>query len=131
MPDWNAERHALGIEAMDATHREFVALLDALARADDAGFAPLFGCLVEHCRRHFAEEGRLMRQCRFAALGEHEGEHFRLLGELLQFQRAIQRGRPALARGYVRDGLMHWFETHLATMDAALALRLARTERSA
>lgn len=75
MPDWKAERHALGIEAMDTTHREFVTLLDALARADDAGFA---------------------------APGEHEGEHFRLLGDLLQFQRAIQRGRPALALGLAR-----------------------------
>jgi len=130
MAQWNPARHQLGIEAMDDTHREFVTLLSELGSADDSRFAPLFSRLVEHCRRHFAEEGRLMRQCQFAALGEHEGEHFRLLGDLLQFQRAIQRGRPALARGYVRDGLMQWFETHLAAMDAALAARLGQMQRT-
>ncbi len=129
MPTWNVEHHTLGIDAMDDTHHEFVVLLDELARADDASFPVLFSRLVDHCRRHFAEEGRLMRQCHCPALGEHEGEHFRVLGDLLQFQRAIQRGRAALARAYVRDGLMQWFETHLTTMDAALALRLACTER--
>lgn len=127
MPVWLAERHSLGVAGMDAAHHEFVGLLDQLARADDAAFPAGFARLVEHCRLHFAEEGRLMRQCRFAALAEHEGEHFRVLGELLQLQRAIQRGCPLLARGYVREGLMPWFETHLITMDAALAAKLAQT----
>jgi len=36
-------------------------------------------------------------------------------------------GGVRLARGYVREGLMPWFETHLITMDAALAAKLAQT----
>jgi hemerythrin len=126
MLSWDEKRHPLGVDEMDATHREFVALVEALAQADDEHFRFLFQKLVEHSRLHFAEEGRLMRLCKFPALGEHEGEHFRVLGELLQFNRAIQRGRLALARAYVKSGLPEWFELHLATMDSALSAHYLR-----
>jgi hemerythrin len=118
---WNAQQHELGVAEMDGMHREFLALAEALAQADDAAFPPLFKKLVEHTRLHFAQEGRLMRLCDFRAIGEHEGEHARVLGELLQFNRAIGRGRTALARAYVKQGLPAWFDLHLSTMDAALA----------
>ena len=121
---WDEQRHALGHAAMDATHREFTDRLAALARAPDDQFPGLFQELVDHTRLHFAEEGRLMRLDATPALGEHEGEHQRLLGDLLQFNRGVKRGRLALARAYVRDGLPEWFELHLATMDSALAAHL-------
>lgn len=124
MLSWDEARHHLGVDEMDATHREFVALLDALNQSDEAGYPFLFQKLVDHTRLHFAEEGRLMRLCRFPALGEHEGEHFRVLGELLQFNRAVQRGRLPLARAYVKSGLPEWFDLHLATMDSALAAHM-------
>lgn len=126
MLSWDEKRHHLGLDEMDATHREFVALVDALIQADDEHFPFLFQKLVDHSRLHFAEEGRLMRLSKFPALGEHEGEHFRILGELLQFNRAIQRGRLALARAYVKSGLPEWFDLHLATMDSALAAHYLR-----
>lgn len=115
------EQMALGVAAMDATHREFVALADALAgAADDSEFARLFGELREHTLRHFEHEKALMKACRFPATGEHEAEHLRVLGELAHFARSAAAGRPALARQYAA-GLPVWFATHLATMDAALA----------
>lgn len=123
------ERFTLGVAAMDATHGEFVALVDALAVADDAAFPGLFAELVEHSRRHFEHEGRLMKACRFPAIGEHHGEHLRVLGELAHFGRAVAAGRLRLARDYVR-GLPEWFVTHAATMDAALAARLKAAGQS-
>lgn len=127
MTAWAPERHHLGVAGMDATHREFLDLVAALGRCADAEFPALFQQLVDHTRLHFAEEGRLMRLYKFPALGEHEGEHHRVLGDLLQFNRHIKRGRLALARAYVGDGLPEWFELHLATMDRALAGHLVRT----
>lgn len=123
---WQDAVHGLGIDEMDATHREFAALVNLLNEADDADFAALFGKLLEHCRQHFSNEGRLMRIARFPALGEHEGEHHRVYGDLVQMNRAVQRGRLMLARAYVRTGLAEWFGLHLATMDAALAAHLKR-----
>ena len=111
----------LGVEEMDRDHGEFLALLARLNAADDAGFVVLFQTLVDHVRLHFIHEGRLMRLGKFPALGEHEGEHHRVMGELLQFNRNVKRGRLPLARAYVRSGLPAWFALHFSTMDSALA----------
>ena len=119
------ERHALGVAAMDATHREFVAHLEALAAADDASFPGLFEALALHTREHFDGEAALMKQCRFPATGEHTSEHLRVLGEMAFMGRAAQAGRLKTARSYV-EALPAWFATHLATMDAALAACLKR-----
>ena len=65
------ERFSLGVADMDATHREFVAMADALLVASDEAFPALFAELHEHTRRHFEHEGKLMKACRFPAIGEH------------------------------------------------------------
>lgn len=126
MSAWDETRHALGVAEMDATHREFLALLALLGECDDTDFAGLFCKLLEHCRAHFTGEGRLMRLSRFPALNEHEGEHHRVYGDLVQMHRAVQRGRVALARAFVKQGLVEWFALHLGSMDAALAAHLKR-----
>lgn len=124
--DWRDSAHALGVDEMDRTHREFVDLVNRINAAGDADFAVLFGELLDHCRQHFGNEGRLMRISRFPALGEHEGEHHRVYGDLVQMHRAVQRGRLMLARAYARKGLVEWFDLHLATMDSALAAHIRR-----
>lgn len=118
--------HALGQAEMDATHREFVALLDALLAAGDAEFPGIFASLHEHARAHFENEGRLMKASRFSAIGEHNSEHLRVLGELAHIGRMVAAGRLGVARNYVK-ALPDWFATHLATMDAALAAGLKRS----
>lgn len=128
MLTWNAALHHLGVAEMDATHEEFLSLAREVARAGDADFPHLFGILVEHTRRHFDNESRLMRTCRFPAIAEHEGEHQRVLGELGYMLRSIDEGRLRLARLYLIEGLPDWFRHHLATMDAALAGCLKRNE---
>jgi hemerythrin-like metal-binding protein len=127
MLQWDEARHSLGVEGMDATHREFAEMAEALAKADDAAFPALFQQLLDHTRQHFAEEGRLMRLCKFPPIAIHEAEHARVLDDLIQLNRHVQGGRPALARAFVESGLKAWFDLHLATMDRALAGHLART----
>ena len=116
---WN-ERFTLGVAEMDATHQEFVALADALQAAGDDEFPQLFARLHEHTRQHFEHEGKLMKACRFPAIGEHNSEHLRVLGELAHFARGVAAGRLGSARAYAK-GLPDWFGSHLATMDSALA----------
>lgn len=117
---WDESRHALGVPAMDDTHREFVELAYALLVASDEDFPVLFARLHEHTRQHFEHEGKLMKACRFPAIGEHNSEHLRVLGELAHFARGVAAGRLGTAREYARN-LPGWFANHLATMDAALA----------
>lgn len=131
MLSWKPLVHGLGVAEMDATHEEFAGLVAAAGSASDAEFPQLLEILAEHTRTHFANESRLMRDCGFPALAEHEGEHQRVLGEVAQMQRAAAQGRLRLARLYVTQGLPEWFRNHLATMDAALAACLRKRQRPA
>jgi hemerythrin-like metal-binding protein len=124
MLNWQDQEHALGVPEMDDTHREFVQLANAVATAGDDDFVTHFDALVEHTRHHFENEGRLMRACRFPAIGEHENEHRRVLGELAAMRSAAMRGRLSIARAYIGQGVPDWFRNHLATMDSALAAKL-------
>ena len=121
---WDDTRDRLGVVEMDDTHREFVALAAALEACPDTEFAEGFKALMNHTRAHFAAEEELMVKSGFSALGEHAGEHQRVLGELAQFARGLGRGRVFLVREYIRNGLPEWFALHLTTMDAALAAHL-------
>jgi len=124
---WDESRHALNMAQMDETHQEFIAQVAALIAASDAEFPALFQTLIDHTRIHFTEEGRLMRASKYRGLPEHESEHHRVLGELLQLNRSLKRGRILLVRAYVREGLPEWFDSHLAMMDSALAMHLKNT----
>lgn len=123
-PLFDEARHTLGLDEMDATHREFIAQVAALIAAGNTEFPALFQALVNHTREHFMAEGRLMRESKYRGLPEHEGEHHRVLGELQQLNRSLKRGHLPLVRAYVKEGLMEWFDTHVAMTDAALAMHL-------
>lgn len=123
---WDASRHALNMDEMDDSHREFISQVAALIAASDGEFPPLFQVLINHTREHFIAEGRLMREAKYPGLGVHESEHHRVLGELQQLNRSLKRGHLPLVRAYVREGLPEWFENHLSMMDAALVTHLTR-----
>ena len=111
---------------VDATHQALAELIEGLIQADSAAFPSRFQALLALMRLHIAEEGGLMRASRYPGIAEHEGEHHRVLGELVQLNLSLKRGRLALVRAYVKDGLAPWFDLHLATMDAALTAHLER-----
>src|SRR5512139_2586822 len=110
----------------DASHEALAEVITGLIAASNAAFPVRFQTLLTLFKMHVAEEGGLMRSSRYQGIAEHEGEHHRVLGELVQLNLSIRRGRVALARAYVKDGLAPWFDLHLATMDAALAAHLRR-----
>jgi hemerythrin-like metal-binding protein len=114
------ECYCLGVADMDATHREFIEAADALLAAFDDLFPALFTQFHEHTKLHFEHEGKQIKACRFPAIGEHNSEHLRVLGELAYFARSVAAGRLGSARAYVK-ALPDWFNSHLATMDSALA----------
>lgn len=126
MLTWQPALHDLGITEMDATHETFLRLMNEAIQACDEDFPYLLDALVGHTRHHFDNESRLMRSCNFPAIGEHEGEHRRVLADMLHMQNAIAEGRIRFARVYVSQGLPYWFRNHLATMDAALAACLKK-----
>ena len=119
--EWDALLYGLGVPAMDETHAQFIKLLNQLDAAPNSEFTGLFTKLVEHTRLHFEEEESRMLQCNFPAIAEHCSEHQRVLGELTQIKRQVDKGLVSFGRMYVREGLPGWFRLHAATMDSALA----------
>lgn len=121
---WDEAQHGLGHDSMDATHEVFVQLVNSLANADKQRFISLFTELYEHTQAHFAAEDLLMKKSGFAALEEHMSEHRRVLGEMTQLLKRVQKGSLSFARAYVRERLPEWFALHLMSMDQALAVHL-------
>jgi hemerythrin-like metal-binding protein len=117
-------RFRLGVQAMDHVHGEFIALINAMAEADQARFLEMFEHLVDHTAAHFDQEERWMIETRFPALQEHRGDHRRVLSDLGAIGQRSTRGRLAMGRAYVRDYLPTWFAVHAVTMDSALAAHL-------
>jgi len=114
--NWSDEFN-LGVAAMDAVHREFVALLAEVENADDARLAPLWQRLVEHTQGHFDAEDRYMAAARFFAAHCHTTHHQMVLRVMRD---ALEKSDPAHIRQLARE-LAVWFARHAETMDAALA----------
>lgn len=96
---------ALDADGMEATHLALAELIEKLIKADKQAFQARFQVLLALFKLHIAEEGGLMRASRYPGIAEHEGEHHRVLGELVQINRSLKRGRIALARAYAKEGL--------------------------
>lgn len=122
--DPDSSNFQLNLEDLDDTHQEFARLVNALADANGSAFVELFSKLYNHSQAHFAREKELMEANAFISLVEHDSEHQRILGEMKQYQRKVNKGAISFARAYVKDRLPEWFQLHITTMDSALAYHL-------
>ena len=115
---------------MNATHTEEVALLRDLLSALDADDAArameLATALAVHVEEHFAREERLMEQYGFPPYPIHKSEHDRMRALVAEHCAGADsaEGRAALAR-FIREELLPWLNSHVATMDTATAHFLA------
>ncbi|WP_404301350.1 hemerythrin domain-containing protein [Alicycliphilus denitrificans] len=116
---WSDEL-ALDLPPMDDTHREFVALLQAVEDADDASLIDAWRRLVAHTEAHFGQEDRWMQATRFAAGNCHSAQHQMVLKIM---RGGTDRGEPAVLRAMAAE-LAVWFPRHTDAMDAALAQHL-------
>jgi hemerythrin-like metal-binding protein len=116
---------ALDLPLMDDTHREFVDLLAAVERADDANVLAAWHALVDHTEQHFGQEDAWMAQTRFASGNCHSLQHKVVLQVMREGAARAQRGELGVLRAMVSE-LAVWFPQHAQSMDAALALHLRR-----
>ncbi|MBB3103052.1 bacteriohemerythrin [Azomonas macrocytogenes] len=116
--------YTLGNAEMDKTHHEFLVLCLETSNAQGAEFGEKFKVLFEHTSQHFAEEEAWMKATSYPALSEHRANHQRTLGDMDRFCQRALTGRGAMARAWLSDNLMSWFDLHAKTMDSALAAHL-------
>lgn len=117
--EWQ-EALALGVAAMDATHREFVDHLNAIAQAPDEAVLGLLDAFIAHTEAHFAQESSWMRATGFPAIHCHEAEHEGVLNVMREVRGYVEQGKVHVGHVLVAE-LPEWLRNHLATMDGALA----------
>lgn len=83
---------------MDDTHREFVAIVDALLTAPDADVAGLLADFERHAERHFGQEERWMEESEFPAKDCHIQEHAAVLKSVRGGAILVNGGNVKVAR---------------------------------
>ena len=115
---WSPEL-ALNDPRTDATHEEFIELLNLTAAADAAELVPHYQTLVAHTVEHFAQEERWMRACGIPEDFCHFGQHSSVLEVMKEVERRALLGEieniPAML-----EALVEWFPQHAQSMDAGL-----------
>jgi hemerythrin len=122
---------AVGIDEIDAQHRELYRRIDAFlgALAEKRAreeLTPLIRYLQGYVRTHFAEEQRMMEFSFYPALGDHLLEHQHFDGELERLADELQQTGPTygLAKQLVAL-LVDWLDNHLVTTDRRFGTFLA------
>ncbi len=117
--EWSPQ-HELGVSRMDATHREFVDLLNALHDAPDEGMLAALDVLLAHTEEHFARENRWMEMLEFAPAHCHVPEHEGIVQVSRDVRAMVVEQKFEIGRVLARE-LAPWFVNHAATMDQKLA----------
>ena len=117
--DWSPELE-LGEETMDATHREFVELLNAVGAAPDDELLPRLDAFLEHTEAHFGDENRRMAEVNFPPSHCHTNEHENVLLIIRDVRGRVEGGDFEVGR-VLATAVADWFRQHAATMDTMLA----------
>jgi hemerythrin-like metal-binding protein len=107
---------------LDATHQEFIELLNAFGAALDGGVdaLPAYHALLDHTEAHFAMEEDWMARCGFEPQNCHASQHAMVLNvmrEALRYANELNDREPL---NILRTELAAWFPQHAEMMDAAL-----------
>ena len=124
METWNSAM-PLSVAAMDEVHRDLLAQMNALLVGTDSEVAQGMERLVRLMECDFRDEEALMERIGYPGIRAHMEQHARVLAALHRIEPGdVPAARAALVL------LPQWFEVHLATLDAALAVTLdiAETE---
>jgi hemerythrin len=120
----------LGHEAMDADHRQLVALVNQLAHAivnklGKAAYDALLDDLIVQIRAHFGMEEQLMAACSYPDADEHRSEHATLIKDALDYRaRFDSAAEPSVSMLYFFD---QWLTRHILASDRELARFLAES----
>ncbi|MCG6940718.1 MAG: hemerythrin domain-containing protein [Thiohalocapsa sp.] len=111
------ESYALGVELLDAQHREMVRLINLVldpAAGDEAGAR--LDALIAQLRRHFETEEVFLRAIDYPLTEEHAREHTLQLAEFVDLRRSIGRGGGAIG-AESRTEIRQWFFNHVVAED--------------
>ncbi|MEM5388404.1 hemerythrin domain-containing protein [Paraburkholderia phymatum] len=110
----------LGEPITDATHSEFIRLLDVADSASDESLIASFDAWIAHTNEHFAQEESWMEALDFGPRHCHAGQHHHVLHVVDAVRSEMtDNGRFDLGRRLLSE-LRVWFAHHVRTMDAMM-----------
>ncbi|QIL71073.1 hemerythrin [Diaphorobacter sp. HDW4B] len=109
----------LGHLGVDRMHEEFVEVARAVQAAGDAELVERYAALLDHLRRHFESEDRMMVETEFPPRQCHMDEHAAVLKSALEVEAELANGNVALCRDLMGE-LVGWFPRHSQHLDSAL-----------
>lgn len=109
---------------VDAVHTEFVQLLDAAARADDAHFLQAYDVWMDHCRQHFEREERWMASTKFGPQYCHAADHNEVLKVAADVREKLARDAQFELGRRLLVEVAEWFDQHVRTMDSMMVSHL-------
>lgn len=122
---------AIGIDDIDAQHRELFRRLDRLleasaARTTATEVGAMLDFLGDYVREHFATEEKLMDALEYPAAAEHRAEHVEFARELVGLRaRHAEEGGTALLVIKVTSRATQWLRDHIYRTDKQLGLYAA------
>jgi hemerythrin len=119
------DRYLLGHTPMDETHREFVALVDALLTVADEALPAALEAFARHAEAHFAQEDGWMEAEDFPARDCHIDEHAKVLASVNEVREQVAAGEREIVRE-LAVALKDWFPGHADYMDSALSTWLVK-----
>jgi hemerythrin len=116
---------SVGVEEIDAQHRELFRRAAKLLEGIDEGQAEELGGLVdflhEYAVEHFGAEEDRMRRTRYRGYARHKAEHDRFISDLLALAREQERkGASAFMALKASHWLTQWLRDHVSGTDAEL-----------
>ena len=125
MKKFEANKHSLNYEKMDTLHMEFLEIYNSVDLNSKDSINAKATELLEHTKKHFSEEEKLMDRYSYPRSKEHKDEHNKVLSELRFF---IDESHSIfgmnILKSYYIEKLPHWFDYHLASMDSDLAAHI-------
>ncbi len=125
-----SERLAVGVDPIDAQHRELFdranALLSAMTRGDgQAEVTRLVRFLGAYVETHFGAEERLMEQHGYPDAPAHRQAHTEFVRRLTAFSRELDRaGSAGVLPIQLNNLVCGWLVEHIGVADRALARHL-------
>jgi len=125
--EFNDSKHLLDYEGMDSYHKEFVDIYNSKEDDSPQSYKNVMLKILEQTKVHFTHEEELMSKYNYLRFKEHSEEHKKVLYEMEYFiNKSNTKIGQTLLKSYFLEGLPHWFDSHLLSMDSDLSSHLKK-----
>lgn len=116
---WKPE-YSVNIRSIDAQHQKLVGMINDLFDAMKVGKGKetverLLIELIDYTKVHFTEEERLLQANNYPGLLAQQGEHRRLIQQVLEYQQQWKAGKPVTIE--FSQFLKNWLTQHILVED--------------